>query len=149
MADLYGNEVKVNEEFELEKRKRVSLFDWLNDLNKDKVYLFNENTQSDFSPFMVNRGMSQNVETVMIANEVNKHWQISKEMAHDFYYYILSSKKRFGKWSKQSDDNKEELDLIMRYYTVNRKVAITYLNLLTKDDIDKLKLKYAAGGKSK
>lgn len=147
MIDLDGNEVveQVEESF---KRKRVELFDWLTDLNSGKQYLFNDNTQADFVPFMINRGISQNVETVLFANEMNKHYLCNKEMVHDFYFYILSKKKRFGKWAKQSTDNKETLDLLMRHYAINRKRAIEYLSLMSSEDIDTIKKQYEVGGKN-
>lgn len=148
MIDLNGNkveEVKVEEPY---KRKRVELFDWLTDLNSGKQYLFDDNSQTDFVSFMINRGMSQNVETILIANEMNKHWQCTKEMVHDFYFYILSKKKRYGKWAKQSSDNKEELELLMKHYAINRKRAIEYLSLLSSEDIENIKKQYEVGGKT-
>lgn len=148
MNDLDGNKVERVEVETSWKRKRVELFDWLSDLNQAKKYLFNDQTHTDFVPFIINRGMSQNVETVMIANEMNKHSHCTKEMVHDFYYYILTKKKRFGKWAKQSTDNKVALDLLMRHYAINRKRAIEYLELMTSKDIETIKLLYETGGRT-
>ena len=147
MIDLEGNDVSEQQEEVVAKRKKVSLFDWLNELNQHKEYIFNDVTAHDFNPFMVNRGLSQNMETVLIANEMNKHWQLDKQMVHDFYYYIIPKKKRFSKWAKANNDDKDLLDLIVRHYTVNRVVAIDYLKLLTSEDIDKIKEMYDTGGK--
>lgn len=149
MIDLDGNEVLEQQEEVVAKRKRVSLFDWLNDLNSDKKGIFNETTAADFSTFMINRGLSQNVETIMYANELNKHWHITKEMAYDFYFYAIPKKKRYTKWSKASNDNKEELDLIVKHYNVNRVVALEYLKVLTSEDIENIKEQYVVGGKSR
>ena len=148
MIDLNGQAVAVKEEEPEWKRTKVDLFGWLTDLNTDKMYLFRDDTATDFNTFMINRGMSQNVETIMYANELNKHWQLSKEQAHDFYYYILTRKKRFGKWAKQSGDNKEELDLIIKHYGVNRLRAMEYLKLLTPEDLQTIKAAYDVGGRS-
>lgn len=147
MKNLEGNEVVIEDEV-LYKRKRIELFDWLTDLNSGKEYLFNDQTHVDFVPFMINRGMSQNVETVMLANELNKHCLCSKEMVHDFYFYILSKKKRFGKWAKQATDNKVELELLMTHYSINRKRAIEYLAMLSSEDIANIKKQYEVGGKA-
>lgn len=150
MIDLDGNEVVEVEEMPTTfKRGKVSLFDFINDLNHGKEYLLTDENQTDFSSFMVNRGMSQNVETVMFANEMNKHCLATREMVHDFYYYILSKKKRFGKWAKVCDDDKESLDLIMKHYCVSRVKAIDYLKLLTSENINEIKLKYETGGVKK
>lgn len=150
MKDLFGNEVIEKEQVtDTYKRGKVTLFDFINDLNGGKEYLLTDENQSDFSPFMVNRGMSQNVETIMFANEMNKHWQITKEMVHDFYFYIVPKKKRFGKWSKASGDDKDSLDLIVKHYGVSRLKAIDYLKLLSSEDINDIKLKYNEGGAKK
>lgn len=148
MINLDGQAVEEKQEEPEYKRPRVDLFAWLTDLNSDKQYLFDDNTAPDFATFMINRGMSQNVETIMYANELNKHSQLTKEMAHDFYYYILSKKKRFGKWAKQSGDNKEELDLIIKHYGVSRLRAMEYLKLLTPEDLKQIKENYEVGGRS-
>lgn len=146
MIDLYGNKVeeKVEEEF---KPRRVGLFDWLEDLNNGKKGLFDHSTERDFSPFIINRGMSQNIETIMYANEMNKCWHLTKEMVHDFYLYAVPKKKRYGKWAKQSNDEKDIIDLIIKHYKVGRARALEYRKLLTDSDINALKEKYEVGGK--
>jgi len=147
MIDVYGEPVVEKAEEEQYKRKRVSLFDWLNDLNQDKKYLFNSNTETDFSTFMVNRGMSQNVDTIMIANELNKQYGVTREMAHDFYFYILPKKKRYGKWAKQNNDRKEDIDLLIKHYSVNRSIATLYLSMLTQEELEQIKQMNDVGGK--
>lgn len=146
MIDLDGKEVEIKVEEEY-KRKRLSPFDWLNELNSGKADLFNEQTEPDFSPFMINRGLSQNIDTIMYANELNKHWHMTKQMVHDFYLHIIPKKKRYGKWAKQNVEDKDILDLIVRHYGVNRNRALEYMKLLSSDDINKLKESYEVGGK--
>lgn len=147
MIDLNGKEVAIAAPEEVYKRKKVSLFDWLNALGTDKNYLLDDNNQPDFVPFMINRGMSQNIDTVMYANEMNKHWQVSKEMVYDFYHHSVSKKKRYTKWAKQTGDQKEEIDLLINHYNINRTRAIEYLKVLTSDDIKLIKDMYEEGGK--
>jgi hypothetical protein len=147
MKNLFGEEVKVSTVEEEPKHKRVQLFDWLTDLSFKKEGLFNPNTKNDFVTFMINRGFAQHLDTIMYANEMNKHPYIDKELVHDFYFYVLPKKKRYGKWAKQNVDDKEILDIIMKHYCVNRLVAIEYLKLLTSEQIEYLKQSYAVGEK--
>ena len=86
---------------------------------------------------------------IVYANELNKHWHMTKQMVYDFHFYAIPKKKRYSKWSKASSDNKEELDLIVRHYQVNRVIALEYLKLLTPDDITNIKQMYEVGGKSR
>lgn len=131
------------------KVKKIGVFDFVNDLTSDKKYLFDESTEKEFNVFMVNRSIGQQPDLIMYANEVNKMQGLSKQMAHDFYFYSVKAKKRYGKWAKATDDNKEALDLLVRHYSVNRSVAAGYLKLLSVEDLDLLKLQYEVGGRSK
>lgn len=132
-----------------EKVKKVGLFDFLNDLTSNKEYLLKEDTEKEFNVFMINRGMGQQPDLILLANEMNKSPGLTKEMVHDFYFYAVKKKKRYGSWSKADNGNKEILDLIVRHYVVNRTVAESYLKLMTPDDINSLKEKYEVGGRSK
>lgn len=149
MIDLDGNEIVEAVEEAPYKRKRVELFDWLGDLNYEKRYLFDDNSERDFDVFIIRRGLSQHVETVMYANELNKHWRVDKRMAHDFFFYGISKKKRFGKWAKQSADNADDIELMCRHYAVNRNRAIDILKVLTPDEVKAIKEMYVVGGKTK
>ena len=64
-------------------------FDFLNSINEKKNYLFtdikadNSGEASDldsvdrkYPPFMINRGLSYFVDTVMLANEMNERFEI-------------------------------------------------------------------------
>lgn len=126
-----------------------NVFDFVNDLSNDKRYLLDDTTKSKYDAFMVNRALSQHQDTIMYANEMNKFYFIDKELQHDFYFYVVSPKKRYGKWAKAKNDNEEVINLIIRHYKVNRTHAQQYLSLMTDEDIQTLKDTYAVGGRSK
>lgn len=130
-----------------EKVKKVGLFDFLSDLSYDKKYLFSDETEKEFTSFMINRGMSQHADLIMIANEMNKSSNLPKLMVHDFYFHIVKSKKRYGQWAKANKDSNEKLELLMKHYKINRTVAESYLKLLTDEQIKALKLMYNVGGR--
>lgn len=78
----------------------MSPFDFLNSINEKKAYLFddvradNSGEASDldsvdrkYPPFMVNRGLSYFVDTVMLANEMNQRFELAKKMQYDFLYH--------------------------------------------------------------
>lgn len=140
---------KIVEQVDEPKVKKIGLFDFVSDLTSDKQYLFTEATEREFNVFMINRALSQNQDTIMIANELNKHCRINKEMAHDFLYYIIPKRKRYGKWAKQDNSQKDEIDLIMKHYCVNRTRALEYLKILDKNEIENIRSQYQTGGKQK
>jgi len=126
-----------------------SVFDFVNDIGYGKEYLYTEQTKSKYESFLVNRAMSQHTDSIMYANEMNKHPELNKLLQHDFYFHILSRKKRYGKWAKADKENESILNLIIRHYKVNRVHAKQYLELMTDESIKSLKNTYEVGGLKK
>jgi hypothetical protein len=126
----------------------MSFFDFLNSINDNKKDLLKEDplTEKDYIPFMINRGLSYFPDTIMFANEMNQHAGAPKNWQYDFYRIGITKKKRFSKWHKR-DQNSEELELVMKEYSYSSEKAAKALQLLTEDQIHKLKEKHSIGGK--
>jgi hypothetical protein len=126
-----------------------SVFDFVNDIGFTKEYLYTEQTKSKYESFIVNRAMSQHSDSIMYANEMNKYPELNKVLQHDFYFYVLSRKKRYGKWAKADKEDEAVLNLIIKHYKVNRFHAKQYLELMTDENIKALKNTYEVGGLKK
>ena len=126
----------------------MSFFDFLNAINDSKKDLIREDplTEKDYVPFMVNRGLSYFPDTIMFANEMNKHASIPKDWQFAFYLNGVNKKKRFSKWHKK-DQNSENLKLVMREYNYSSEKAAVALELLTDENLKQLKAKYVEGGR--
>jgi hypothetical protein len=131
------------------KVKKITIFDFANDICEGKKNLLSDATEKEFVPFMINRALSQHLDTVMLANELNKMSISDKLMAHDFLFYAVSKKKRYGKWAKATTEDNDNLELLMKHYAINRKVAMQYLQLMTDDQMNELKQRYETGGRTK
>ena len=126
----------------------VGVFDFLNDISFDKKYLFSDDTESAYNSFIINQGLMQHIDTVMLANETNKMGSLPKQFHHDYLFYSVDKSKRFGKWAKQDKSDEELLQLVMNKYTINREVAIGYLRLMSDEDKQQLiNLNNEKGGK--
>lgn len=135
---------------ENEQIKKIGLFDFLNDVSYKKEYLYNEDTKSQYNAFMILRGLGQHIDTVLLANELNKRPNISKEMHHDFLFYVIDARKRYGKWSKEVKQYDEDVvEYIKDKYQYNTKNAIEqYLSLMSNAELKQLKKKvHNKGGK--
>ena len=126
----------------------MSFFDFLNAINDSKKDLIKEDplTEKDYVPFMINRGLSYFPDTIMFANEMNKHPSIPKDWQFAFYLNGVNKKKRFSKWHKK-DQNSENLKLVMREYNYSSEKAVVALELLTDENLKELRLKYIEGGR--
>ena len=94
---------------------KLSPFDFLSSINEKKTYLFDGENADDsgeasqvdsaskqYPAYMVNRGLSYFVDTVMFANELNSRPGVSPKMQYDFLYHSVRKKRRFSKWFKYS-----------------------------------------------
>jgi len=126
---------------------KIGLFDWLNALNSSKTELMvDEASEKSFDPFIIRRGVAQNMDTVLLAQEMNKLHALPKRMVHDFFMKAITRKKRYGKWAK-----KEVVDsgitVISAYYKVSIREATEYAKLMTPEQIKELEGRMDQGGR--
>jgi hypothetical protein len=123
-------------------------FDYLNAINQTKQdIMVDDLAEKDYNSFMVNRGLSYFPDTVLLANEMNRCHHIDSRLQFDFLINTIRSKKRFSKWMKP--DAIDAIDAIKEYYGYSNEKARQVLRVLTKNQIDELKLKVYKGGKTK
>jgi len=125
----------------------TELKDWLNSINLTKKNLIDEDPsiEKDYSPYIINRIYSGHLDSVMFANEMNKYSFLSKKIQYDFYLNSLRSKKRFSPWLRK--DKIKDLDYVKRYYGYSNEKAQQALKILTKEQLNFIRLKFETGGK--
>lgn len=124
-------------------------FDYLNDINYDKRNIIQESDNPElaeklYPPYLVNKGLSQFIDTVRIANEMNMRHHLDKKMQFEFLLNTIRKKKRFTKWAKKDSD--ETLDLIMKHYGYSYDKARQVIHLFTDEQIKIIKNQYYEGG---
>lgn len=130
--------------------KKLPLFAIVDSLNFDKVdYLRDDKSdtpkEKDYIPFLVNRSMSNYIDSALYSNEMNLRYVLSSQMQHDYFINSLRKAKKYGvKWSKVLDN--DNAMLIQEYYKVNKKRALEYLKILTDSDIEAIKDSMFKGG---
>jgi hypothetical protein len=121
-------------------------FDYLNAILQNKKQLIvDELTEKDYSPFMVNRGLSYHKDCIMYANEMNSRHLIDKKLQNDFLLNTIRSQKRpFTKWAKPI--NREDLACVKQVYGFSNSKAKEALSILSDDQIKYLKDQTDVGG---
>jgi len=124
----------------------ASVFDYINSITSGKVPIWNDETSpGEYSQFMVNRALSYNYDTVMLAQMVN-NTRLSNDTHYRLLYDSVQKKRRpFNKWAKTIPG--EELQLIQTAYKCNRKIAEQYSRLLNKSKLDLIRDSLNTGGK--
>ena len=123
----------------------MELKDWLNSINFTKETPEDPAEIKTYAPYIINRCLSGHLDCVLFANEMNKSHHLDPKMQYDFYLNSLRKKKRFAPWLKKG--KVEDLDAIKKYYGYSNEKAQQALRILTKDQIDFIKLKMDTGGK--
>ena len=126
----------------------MSPFDYLNSINMTKKNLMiDEQSEKDYVPFIVNRGLGYFQDTVLLANEMNINCHLDHKMQYDFLKSTVKKKKRFSKWLKADEDKK--VDIICQAYGFSRSNAKSVVTLFDNTQIELLKKRLDKGGSSK
>ena len=102
----------------------MSPFDYLNAIMQNKKQLIvDEETEREYSPFMVNRGLSYHKDCIMYANEMNTKHYLDKKLQNDFLLHTIRSQKRpFAKWAKNEKNN--DIESIKRDLEAKKEMLI-------------------------
>ena len=123
-------------------------FDFLNEINYGKNNLMADDedhqVEKQYIPFIVNKGLSYSMDTVIHANEMNIRPNTPKKLQFDYLINTIRRNKRFPKWIKLEEN--EQLKLIMEYYGYNVHRAKEVLPLHAIDQINQIKEKLDKGG---
>ena len=124
----------------------MELKDWLKSINETKTNLIdNDSTlESKYLPYIVNRCMSGQIDTLMFANEMNISNHLDNKLQYDFLLYTLRKKKRFSPWMRK--DDLSNLSIVKEYYGYSDEKARQVLPLLTEDQLNIITRRLNTGG---
>ena len=124
----------------------TELKDWLNSINFNKENLIEEDpsTIKDYAPYIINRCLSGNIDSILFANEMNKYSFLDKDMQYSFYLNTLRKKKRFSPWLRK--EKVTDLEIIKQYYGYSNEKASNALKILTPEQINFIKQRLETGG---
>jgi hypothetical protein len=121
-------------------------FDYVNSiLQNKKNIIVDQETENNYSPFLVNRSLSYHKDCLIYANEMNRRHFIDKKMQYDFLINTVRSQKRsFVKWVKS--EKNDDLRCLMDVYGFSEKKAREVFDLISKEELEQLKQKSFKGG---
>ena len=124
----------------------TQLKDWLNSINFTKKNLIEEDpsVKKDYSPYIINRCLSGNLDCILFVNEMNKYSFLDKDMQYSFYLNTLRKKKRFSPWLRK--DKVTDLEIIKQYYGYSNEKASQALKILTPEQNKYNKQRLETGG---
>lgn len=124
----------------------MNLTDWMNSINFNKKNFIEEDPScvKEYNPYIINRCLSGEVDSILFANEMNMNHHIDRDMQYVFYLNTLRKRKRFSPWLKK--EKIEDLESIKKYYGFSNEKATQALKILNKIQIDFIKKRIYTGG---
>jgi len=78
-----------------------------------KNMIVDDETESAYQPYMVNRSLSYFQDTVAVANAMNSQYMLDNKLQFDFLINIVRKRKRFSKWLKP--EIVDDLEVVKEY----------------------------------
>ena len=121
------------------KDKIKNIFDWLQHITlyKTSSSEFTDNDWEKFNSYMVHRFVSMHVYYVEIADYAQSMLPTMKKQIYNFYKEMLPKKKVWLQYVKSKTEtiNKDLVEDIAKYYEVGATDALSYIAVMTKEEI--------------
>lgn len=117
----------------------MKLTDYLNAINHSKKPLMDtedEMVEKKYTPFVINRCLSYFIDTILYANSMNEHSDISNKMQFDYLSGSIRKRKRFSKWLKK--EMTDDIAIIKEMYNYSNAKAKEVAGLLTSEQIKEM-----------
>lgn len=99
----------------------------------------------EYIPWRTNYILSNYIDTVLFANEMNMNSFLDNKLQYDFLYHSIRAKKRFFKKTTTNNKNKY-FSLIQEHYKYNNERTKEILSILTEEQLKMIKNKIEEGG---
>ena len=121
-------------------------FEYLNAINTTKKdVMVDDLSEKSYNAFMVNRSLSYFHDTILLANEMNMYHHLDNKLQFSFLINTVRKRKRFSKWAKPSNPN--DIEVVKEYYGYSNEKARQVLTILSKEQIEELRMKVYKGGR--
>ena len=128
-----------------EKKKSATIFDFMTGITSKKKEWseWSESDQKLFTPYITNRWMSMREDLTSIINELQVYTigLLKPRDTYRLYHAILPTNKTYPKYIKGKKDDKYSDKLVKQiadYYYVSQTEAIDYIDLMSKDQCERI-----------
>lgn len=122
--------------------KPATIFDHLSHITEKKTPWdkLSEADQKSFSPYLINRWLSMNMDLIEIVDMFQQYTigELDRKHVYQLYQELLPKRKMYNKYIKAKDSdkyNKELLEFVAKHYQISIREATEYVAMML--DIDK------------
>tara|TARA_R110001592_G_scaffold40088_4_gene131828 strand:+ start:21682 stop:22122 length:441 start_codon:yes stop_codon:yes gene_type:complete len=127
-------------------KKAATIFDHLANITFKKTdwNTLSELDQKSFSPYLINRWLSMNIDLIEIVDMFQQYTigPLSKKHVYQLYCDVLPKQKMYSKYikgKKSKDYNNDLLGLLTQHYQISKRDAKTYIDFWKENSVDDLK----------
>ncbi len=126
--------------------EKVTPFTFIKSITETKEPIY-EGNESSYNKFLINRGLSFNVDCILYLHEIDKYPELPDEVHYQFLLNSISKKRRYGKWVKK-DTLPSDVELVKEAFGYSTEKAMIALELLTDKQLLELKDTIRKGGRT-
>jgi hypothetical protein len=139
----------------IEEKLTEAKYDWCyeNSVNFGKVHLDVKSQEYKYNKWRTNGSLSNFLDTVFYANEMNMNYHITDQMHYDYLFHSIRKTKRFNKkkeldkrLEKLQKEEEQNLSLIQEYYKYNTAKSKAVLRVLTEAQLAIIRKRLEKGG---
>lgn len=120
-------------------------FDFVKAITTTKTDIYDDQTSSQYIPYVVNKALSYYPDTILYAQEMNLYPSLDSDMQ---YYYLLNtvkkSKRQYVKWMKK--EKSDDLEAVSDYFNCSHEKAKVALKILSEEQLQVIKQSLNKGG---
>ena len=116
----------------------------LDSIQKSKKYVLD--TESDYSPFGVNRVLSYYKDSILYANMMNMNHELDRSLQYQYLLNTIRPMKRQFQNMKKVDKVLKDIECVKLYFGYSNEKAKEALRILTDEQIALIKEKTEKGG---
>lgn len=124
----------------------MELKDFLASINqtKDNLMESNDEIESSYPAWVVNRALSHHTDALFQANDMNSCPWIDRRLQYDFLLHSVKTRKRYAPWLRPEEIT--ALESVKTFFDYSTKQAKAALRVLTEDDLALIQRKVSKGG---
>lgn len=142
MSEEYEELIPVSEDMDEEEQdgeqeEKIGIFDLFDDISQhgnfiENYYKIHGEVPKEYNVYMMNRIFANFPDTVLLANEMNKYYDIPVEMHWRFLKNAVTKRKRYSKWFKNMTEL-EPIEMLAKYYGCSVREMQKNINFMPKE----------------
>ena len=100
-------------------------FDFINSITYKKDIVMDSNGEAAYNPFLTNRALSQFIDCILLANEMNQRHHVDNKLQYDFLMDVVRKGKRYNIWLKSEEENIEAIQKFFGYSFIKAKETLS------------------------